>query len=196
MEAMRTAHVNKTVLSQFLDCSVPYVDVLIKESGFPTFKRGGTYPLRDTVVWFVRHLQARESVAAQETARKVKVEREIKELTLETLRKNVVRVEDVYAELAKPFGAARGRLLGLARQVAPQVVGMKSTLEAEQIIDQYINDILNEWSTGIHIRGVDAPVVSDPQTAAKVDRKSMGRRASVSKRGGKRRGRKVAHRTR
>ena len=109
------------------------------------------------------------------------------------MRGEVVEMSKVYAALEKPFGAARGRLLALARQLAPQVIGMKSTLEAEAIIDQYIRDILDEWAAGIAGNGIGSPPVSNDEIPAAVDRKPMGGRGAIPKRGSKRGGRQVAH---
>jgi len=193
MITARNAAVNKTVLAEFLDCATPYIDQLVREEGFPQFIKGGTFPLRDVVVWYIRRLKNRRLSSEQEATLKIQVERQIKELQLAKMRGEVVEMAAVYSALEKPFGAARGRLLALSRQIAPQVIGMKSTLEAEAIIDQYIRDILNEWATGIQRNGVDPSVVPNPQTAAKIDGFTMGGHRKIPKRRGQRGGRKVAH---
>lgn len=194
MQAVISLRVNRVTLAKFLRVSPSYVDQLMREDGFPRFKQQ-LVVLRDAIRYMIERERTKRSRLDDETALKLQVEREIKQLKLAEMRRELVAVEEVYTELAKPFNAARMRLLALPRQLAPQVTGAATSVETESIIERYITDVLNEWSAGISGNGTGAPVVSGSQTTTKADRERVGRRAPVSKRRIKRRGRKVAHRS-
>jgi hypothetical protein len=132
----------------------------LRAEGIPTRGSGpGTrYPLSLCIPWFIerqvqKQFQKLQSKVAtsdldkdEATARKLTAEALIKEVELEQLRGTLVNYRDAEAELAKHLGIVRNSLLSFPARVAPYLVAIKTELEAREMMERKVNDLMNQMA--------------------------------------------------
>jgi hypothetical protein len=112
----------------------------------------------------------------------------IKEMEYFEKAKLIVTVEDVAKLITPPLKATQTKLRALARQLAPQLFGLSSIVEVEELLEQRINECLTE-SANIPIASLsvgsaqqgDLAIMEGVTSSAKSKHKPVGRRKSHTK---------------
>jgi hypothetical protein len=122
-----------------------------KKPGAPVRLEGGkrTYVWPDFPVWYRNELtRNREKPTTFEDARtrKMTAEAELAEIELAKARADALALGDMEALVARDYRAVRGKLQGMTGRLAPEVVGVKSIVEATARIEPVVQEIMAELS--------------------------------------------------
>lgn len=134
---------------------------------------------------------------SQERARLAKWQADHEEIKVSIVRGELFPAPAIVATWQSIVAAARAKLLGIPRRMAPLVVEAGSLAEIEATARDLIYEALAELARG----GDGLPANADPdgssagdlEPTAKPDSQSVGRRKSRAKRGGGKRAGKVEH---
>lgn len=175
--------------AEILGVSTRRLYQIAKESDPPPKDSAGKYPCREFGQWIrnrhavslgvqnngdVLDLNAERARLAKEQADKTAMENA-------RLRGELVQVAAVRLLLEKILSAFRTRILSLPTRIATQVIGIKATAEARDLVEEHLQDALNDLSR-INISSLaSGSGAADGKAAAKTNGKSVGRRASKAK---------------
>ena len=122
----------------------------------------------------VLDLQAERARLAKEQADKTAMENARQ-------RGELVPVAAVRGLLEKILSAFRTRILSLPTRIATQVIGIKATAEARDLIEEHLQEALNDLSR-INVSSLGSRSgAANGKAAAKANGKSVGRRTSKAK---------------
>lgn len=187
------------------------INQLAQTRGFPRAKRG-QYDLVKCVRWYIAYLRRQIDTARRGGDRRVEAENRKAEIQAELLgiklakeRGEVINVLDVVHLLAEVLKTTQVEIRSIPKKLAnelAQVTGYDKPAEIEQLLEIHLNQQLNELATiPDRVRGPRKLVeqrhpesVAHVSTAAKADRKRVGRRTSPAQSRNKLRARTVAHR--
>jgi len=175
------------------------VQQLAKDGVIPKANKG-KYELVSCVQGYIHYLQERamgKDSAPQDTyterARLLKAQADKTELEVGTLKGNLLQIEQVESSWLTMVTSCRSRLLTIPSKSAHQIAALKEPQEIERFLKRTIYEALAELgnydeneATTVDEQG-DEPLLSTAGT----DSKPVGRRASKTKPGSKRRTRKV-----
>lgn len=158
--------------------------------------RGRTeyYDLRDVIRMRLQRAAPQTADLANERAALARSQRSKLDLETAELRGELVRAEAVEQRWSVLVAAARAKLLALPSRIAQRHAVPGKTAEMQMAIEAIVHEALNELANDRErapgSRGT--PREGDLGAAAKANGKRVGGRASVHKRGVKRRAREVA----
>lgn len=161
------------------------------------------YELVGCVRSYINYLQQRafgKGVAPQDThverARLLKAQADMAEIELAEKTRALVTVERVEADWLAMVSATRAKLLSIPTKSAYQIAALKEPQEIERFLKRTIYEALNELA--VYESDIDENLSADDEGGSEcvdaptgTDSKPVGRRASKTKPGGKRRTRKV-----
>lgn len=166
-----------------------WINRLAKEHGLPREGRG-QYDLIKVVRWYVSYLKRQiDEIRAggedglQAKARLIKSQANIKEMEEAKLRKQVINVADAASIVEEALSILRTRLLTLHKRAAPQLDGLETIGEREEVIKGIIYESLTDLSNipdsirhvAVLSHGRAAESVQDAAPAAAADHKRLGR---------------------
>jgi phage terminase Nu1 subunit (DNA packaging protein) len=181
-----------------------------KERGLPREGRG-IYILSKVLPWIVNDYEKRlrEAKSGGETESQARkrlyaAQANLKEITIARQRGEVINIDDAVPILQQQLNIVRQRLLSFKKQLAPQMEGLETSREREQVIDILIYDLLTGLSNipnslrrfaKLGYKGA-AEGIQDSEAAAPHDRQRVGRRKKDAQRRNRKRAGKVSHRPR
>lgn len=143
---------NAVLLAEFLNLTKQRVHQLVAE-GLPR-KLRGKYDLDKCVRWYIRYLQAAiekkaipmegdELVSEQrERVRKMRLDADLKEITLARERGQLVAIESVKKELSDLVLTTKARIMSVAPRLAPELLGETSRVMAQAKIEKALKESL------------------------------------------------------
>lgn len=132
---------------------------------------------------------------ADQQARKVKAEADLKEIELEQVRGKIVDLELVGKFIEKIFITLRNKMLALPVRAAPQTIGCNSVAEAKGILQKITDEILDEMSSIDPVSIANKIKGDDSAIPDSTDNKRVVRSEKNTERRVKRRARKMVHKS-
>lgn len=199
--------VNKRALAEILGLSERTLTTYQKD-GLPVKKQAARrgdenlYDTADVIAWIVDKARAEIIGAAgdseyidfeRERARLTRAQADKTELEVETLKKRLVKAEDVVSAWQLKVASSRAKLLAMPSKLSSVVISCTDLVEVEHTIKTVVYEALTELSgTGLP---TDETVFNSPDlesdggsvgAAAKPNSEPVGGRVPDVKRGGKR----------
>lgn len=149
--------VNAVLLAEFLNLTKQRVHQLVAE-GLPRELRG-KYNLDKCVRWYIRYLQAAiekkaiplegdELVSEQhERVRKMRLDADLKEITLARERGQLVTIDSVEKELSDLVLTTKARIMSVAPRLAPELLGETSRVMAQAKIEKALKESLSQLAS-------------------------------------------------
>lgn len=188
------------VVAKVLNLSERRVQQLVKEGVLPKTIRG-KYDLIVCVQSYIKYLQQRafgNGAAPQDThlerARLLKAQADKTELEVETMRGNLIPVEQVEVDWLTMVMSCRSRLLAIPTKIAFQIISLKEPEEVERFLKRNIYEALTELATEDDTSAIpeyEKEGDSGVDAATGTDSKPVGRQKPKAKPRSKRRTRKV-----
>lgn len=150
------AAVGVNQLAQFFNLTPRRVQMLVANDGMPQESRG-RYDLLKCAAWYIRYLQGVESkrggagaseemdvILRDHRKRMLEIERETRELALLDARKKSAPVDLMASMWATAVITVRARVMGVASELAPRMVGLKTRADAAGILTRFAEKALAE----------------------------------------------------
>ena len=187
-----------TVIAKFLNLTERRVQQLARDGIIPKPEKG-KYDLIRCVQKYVHYLQERAygtgetpSDTYRERARLIKAQADKTEIEVATMRNQLVLLDIVEADWMKQVAACRMKLLALPSKTAFEIAALENPTEIERFLKRTIYEALSELADdNTEVQPAKAKSKKSVDTPARAKRKPVGRPASKTEPGSKRRTRKV-----
>jgi len=144
----------KAELAQCLGVSLPTVGQWIRK-GCPYVEKGGVgkkwlFDSAEVIAWreeqvTLQALGDTQSLDIEEARRrKLAAEATMAELELAKRRGEVIEIDQVASVIGDDYANVRAKLLALSTKLAPQLVGVESLGECQQLIERGVTEALEE----------------------------------------------------
>ena len=179
-------YVDVATIARAFDCTQTYLTKM-KGDGLIVQPKRGQYDLVESTRLYIEHLRDRSGKTVtdgkvidfhEEKARLTKMQADKAEMEVEELAGQLVRVDEVLYQWQNILADVKGKLLAVPSKLATLVADISNPAEAQELIDDYIREALQELSD--YDRSKKSTADSDqgdesPDTAPKAKNKRVGR---------------------
>jgi phage terminase Nu1 subunit (DNA packaging protein) len=136
-------------LAQMFDMSAQAFGQLAKQNKLVK-NSDGMFPLQETVRWYVARLREQRDEPDSKSdsqARLADAKARMMEIQLSREMAESITVEDAVSVLGESLTAIKSQLLSIPSKLAPQIMSNATTAEKQDLLDKYINEVLEELAT-------------------------------------------------
>jgi len=179
-------YVDVATISRAFDCTQTYLTKM-KGDGLIVQPKRGEYDLVESTRLYITHLRDKSGKTItdgkvidfhEEKARLTKMQADKAEMEVEELAGQLVRVDDVLDQWQNILADVKGKLLAIPSKLATLVADISNPAEAQELIDDYVREALQELSDYDRSRKSTANSDSgneSPNPAPKAKNKRVGR---------------------